>query len=96
VEQLGPLRAIVWAQWATSRNFYMRANKGGLVLKWLMGLLWYGMWALGAVGAGYVVSGRVPMGIVERALPGALFLVLARRASRRYAALGDSRSEAEG
>jgi hypothetical protein len=27
---------------------------------------------------------------------GALFLVLARRASRRYAALGDSRSEAEG
>jgi ABC-2 type transport system permease protein len=75
VEQLGPLRAIVWAQWATSRNFYMRANKGGLVLKWLMGLLWYGMWALGAVGAGYVVSGRVPMGIVERALPGALFLV---------------------
>lgn len=75
MEQLRPLRAIVWAQWATSRNFYMRANKGGLVLKWLMGLVWYGMWVLGSVAAGYVVSGRVPMGIVERALPGALFLV---------------------
>ena len=30
---------------------------------------------MGAVGAGFLVSGRVPMSIVEKALPGALFLV---------------------
>jgi ABC-2 type transport system permease protein len=75
VESFGPLGAIVWAQWRTSRNFYLRAHKGGVVFKWLMGLLWYGMWALGAAGAGFLVSGRIPMAIVERALPGALFLI---------------------
>lgn len=75
MESLGALRAIVWAQWRTSRNFYLRANKGGLVFKWLMGLGWYGMWALGAAGAGFLVSGRIPMNLAQRAFPGALFLV---------------------
>ena len=75
MESLAPLRAIVWAQSRTSRNFFLRANKGGLAFKWLIGLLWYGVWLLGAAGAGLLVSGRVPMNIVERALPGALFLI---------------------
>jgi len=75
VESLAPLRAIVWAQSRTSRNFFLRANKGGLAFKWLTGLLWYGVWLLGAAGAGFLVSGRIPMNIVDRALPGALFLV---------------------
>lgn len=70
-----PLAAIVWAQWRTSRNFYLRAHKGGVAFQWLMGLLWYGLWVAGAGGAGFLVSGRIPMAIVERALPGALFLV---------------------
>jgi ABC-2 type transport system permease protein len=75
MESLAPLRAIVWAQSRTSRNFFLRANKGGLFLKWLLGLLWYGVWLLGAAGAAFLVSGRVPMGIVEKAFPGALFLI---------------------
>ena len=75
MESFAPLRAIVWAQSRTSGNFFLRANKGGLAFKWLIGLLWYGVWLLGAAGAGLLVSGRVPMNIVERALPGALFLI---------------------
>jgi hypothetical protein len=75
VESLAPLRAIIWAQSRTSRNFFLRANKGGLAFKWLMSLLWYGVWLLGAAGAAFLVSGRVPMNIVARALPGALFLI---------------------
>jgi ABC-2 type transport system permease protein len=75
VDSLAPLRAIVWAQWRTSRNFYLRAHKGGLIFKWLMGLAWYGAWALGAAGAAYLTSGPIPMPILERALPGALFLI---------------------
>jgi ABC-2 type transport system permease protein len=75
VESLAPLRAIIWAQSRTSRNFFLRAHKGGLAVKWLMSLLWYGVWLLGAAAAAFLVSGRVPMNIVARALPGALFLI---------------------
>ncbi len=74
-DSLAPLRAIVWAQSRTSWNFFLRANKGGVAFKWIMGLLWYGVWLLAAAGAGFLVSGRVPMMIVERALPGAFFLI---------------------
>ncbi|MFN0104445.1 MAG: hypothetical protein ACKV2U_20450 [Bryobacteraceae bacterium] len=75
VESLAPLRAIVWVQWRISHNVFLRANKGGLAFKWLMALLWYALWVFGAAGAAFLASGRVPMPVVERALPGALFLV---------------------
>ncbi len=75
MQSLAPLRAIVWAQSRTSRNFFLRANKGGLAFKWLTSLLWYGMWLLAAAGTAVLVSGRVPMNILEKALPGALFLI---------------------
>lgn len=75
MESLAPLKAIVWAQTRISRNFFLRANKGGLALKWLMAMMWYGVWLLGAAGVAFLVSGRVPLTVVERALPGALFLI---------------------
>jgi len=75
MESLAPLRAILWAQSRTSWNFFLRANKAGLAFKWLMALLWYSIWALGGAGAAYLTSGSVPLNIVERALPGALFLI---------------------
>jgi ABC-2 type transport system permease protein len=75
MDSLAPLRAIVWAQARTSRNFYISAHKGGLAFKWLMGLAWYGAWALAAAAAAALTSGRLPLPILERALPGALFLI---------------------
>ncbi len=70
-----PVFAVVWAQLRTSRNFFLRANKSGLAVRWLMNLLWYGAWVLAAAGGGFLVSGRIPGQNVERALPGAFFLV---------------------
>ena len=75
MQSLAPLRAIVWAQSRTSRNFFLRANKGGLAFKWLTSLLWYAIWLLAAAGTAFLVSGQVPMNILEKALPGALFLI---------------------
>jgi len=75
VDSFPALRAIVWAQWRTSHNAFLRAHKGGVALKWLISLLWYGSWVVGAAGAAFLVSGRLPAAIVERGLPGALFLV---------------------
>ncbi|MBI2685723.1 MAG: hypothetical protein HYX27_05365 [Acidobacteria bacterium] len=71
----GPIRAVIWAQQRTSRNFFLRANKGGLIFRWLMSLLWYGSWAGAALAAGFLVSGQVPMTILERAVPGVFFLI---------------------
>ncbi|HBY62649.1 MAG TPA: hypothetical protein DEH78_22740 [Solibacterales bacterium] len=48
--------AVLWAQWRTLRNFYPRANRGGLVFTAIMGLLWYGSWLTGALVIAKVIS----------------------------------------
>lgn len=75
-ERFRPLGAVAWAQWRISRNVLLRARKGGTVVKALLGLFWYGSWAVGAIAIAMLTSGRVPLPVVERALPGALFLLL--------------------
>lgn len=54
---LGPVRAIVWAQWRAQRNFVLGSHKTGILLSWLSSLLWYGLWAGLALGAA-VLTGR--------------------------------------
>lgn len=75
MESFGPIRAVAWAQWRTSRNFYLRAGKGGVIFKWIMNLLWYAAWTVAGMGAAFLTSGRVPLSLLERAMPAALFLV---------------------
>src|SRR5690242_17937819 len=59
----GQIRAILWAQFRTVRNYLPRTNYGTM-LAWLFSCLWYGLFC--AVGAG-VAAGlpRVP----ARSLP---------------------------
>ncbi|MCA2965797.1 MAG: hypothetical protein INH40_18015, partial [Acidobacteriaceae bacterium] len=54
---LGPVRAILWAQWRAQRNFVLGSHKTGILLAWLSGLLWYGLWAGLALGAA-LLTGR--------------------------------------
>lgn len=54
---LGPVRAIVWAQWRAQRNFVLGSHKTGIVFSWLSSLLWYGLWAGLAAGAA-LLTGR--------------------------------------
>jgi len=76
VESFRPLLAILWAQWRVSANFITRARAGSLVVKWITGLLWYGVWIAAAFGAALLTSGRVSATVLARALPAALFLLL--------------------
>ena len=76
MESFRPLLAILWAQWRVSANFLTRARAGSLVVKWITGLLWYGVWVFAAIGAAFLTSGRVPATIVARGLPAALFFLL--------------------
>lgn len=68
-------RAILWAQWRAQRNFFLRSHKTGLLFTWFSGLLWYGLWMAGGVGAALLTGGRVRPEILESALTSALFFV---------------------
>ena len=50
MQSFRPLLAILWAQWRVSANFLTRARRGSLVIKWITGLLWYGVWVMAAIG----------------------------------------------
>ncbi|MBM3813152.1 MAG: hypothetical protein FJW20_16130 [Acidimicrobiia bacterium] len=68
------LRAILWAQWRTLRNFYPRGHYTSLVFTVVMSALWYGMVATGATGVGILFSSPGRLAIVERVLTGGLLL----------------------
>ncbi len=71
-----PVRAILWAQWRAQRNLVLGSHKTGVMLSWLSGLLWYGLWAGLAAGAALLTgSGRQPE-LLEPLLQGALFFIL--------------------
>lgn len=69
------VRAIAWAQWRTSRNFFLRSGKGSILLSWITGIVWYLGWTGAAVGAYFLTSGRLPLPVLERALPPAIFFI---------------------
>jgi ABC-2 type transport system permease protein len=68
-------RAILWAQFRSIRNRMPRANRAGLVFTILIGIVWYGMFALAGAGAGLLMSSESGMETISRILPGGLLLV---------------------
>src|SRR5258708_39024236 len=53
------VRAIIWAQWRTLRNYLPRSNKFTFWLTGLFGLVWYGGFAFLAIFAGILFSQAV-------------------------------------
>jgi len=68
-------RAILWAQFRSLRNRLPRANKAGLALTVAAGIVWYGFFTLGAIGAAALMSQATEMSVIDRVLPGGLLLV---------------------
>lgn len=68
-------RAILWAQFRSLRNRMPRANKLGLAFTAVIGIVWYGLFALAAIAAGFTMADATQMDSIERILPGGLLLV---------------------
>ena len=67
-------RTVLWAQWRSMWNYYPRASRGGLLLTAAGAGLWYGSWALGAVGAAALFASPANRGMFPRLLHAGLFL----------------------
>ena len=65
-------RAILWAQWRTQRNSYLR---GGAAWTTVIGVIWYGMWAVAAIAVASVTSNPDNVNLLRASLPGGLVLV---------------------
>jgi len=68
------VRAIVWAQWRTLRNYLPRSNKITFWLTGLFGLVWYGGFAFLAVFAAILFSKADELNFIHTALPTALLV----------------------
>lgn len=73
---LTQVRAILWAQWRTQRNFFLRSHKAGVLFTWFSALAWYGLWVAAAVGAALLTGGAVRPNLLEPVLTSGLFFVL--------------------
>jgi ABC-2 type transport system permease protein len=49
-------RAIVWAQWRSTRNRFPRTAQAGAIFTGLLGLIWYGLFAYLSVIVGFLLS----------------------------------------
>ena len=65
-------RAILWAQWRTQCNSYLR---GGAAWTTTIGIIWYGIWLVAAVAVASVVRSPDNVNLLHAALPGGLLLV---------------------
>jgi ABC-2 type transport system permease protein len=65
-------RAILWAQWRTQRNSYLR---GGAAWTTAIGVVWYGMWVVAAVAVASLTGHPENVNLLRAALPGGLLLV---------------------
>ncbi len=68
------VRAIIWAQWRTLRNYLPRSNKFTFWLTGLFGLVWYGGFAFLATFAGILFSKADELTFIHTVLPTALLL----------------------
>jgi ABC-2 type transport system permease protein len=68
------VRAIIWAQWRTLRNYLPRSNKITFWLTGLFGLAWYGGFAFLALFAGILFSKSDEVGFIHSVLPTALLV----------------------
>ena len=70
----GQALAILWAQWRTTRNFLLRANKGGVVFTAIVTSIWYGACVAGAAAIAILMASPSSKPIVEKALAPGLIL----------------------
>ncbi|MBI3209441.1 MAG: hypothetical protein HYZ37_11155, partial [Candidatus Solibacter usitatus] len=71
----GQTRAILWAQLRTFRNFQFRSGRAGLILSLLVGLVWYGVWAVAAFAAYALLREAEDVEQIRRILTPGLLLV---------------------
>jgi len=72
----GQTRAIIWAQWRSSRNRFSRGNQIGIAFTTLLTVIWYGAFAYLAVVAGFLLSDPQELPTTRGYLPSALLLCL--------------------
>src|ERR1700689_4620927 len=65
-------RAILWAQWRTQRNSYLRGGAAGTTA---IGFVWYGMWVVAAFAVARLAGNPENLSLLRAALPGGLLLV---------------------
>ncbi|MGH9667925.1 MAG: hypothetical protein ACRD9L_26185, partial [Bryobacteraceae bacterium] len=69
-------RAILWAQWRSLLNRFPHASKGGVVATGLVSIFWYGLWAMAATAAGFLLASPRERSLIAYVLPSALLLML--------------------
>ncbi len=67
-------RAVVWAQWCSTRNRLFRSNRAGTGFTALLGIIWYGAFSYLAVVAAFLMSSPDESGSLRTALPAAFLL----------------------
>jgi ABC-2 type transport system permease protein len=67
-------RAIVWAQWRTTRNHFPRSNKAALAVNALLTVVWYGGFAFLAGLAAILLSNPEELSSIHDILPTALLV----------------------
>jgi ABC-2 type transport system permease protein len=67
-------RAIVWAQWRTTRNHFPRSNKAALAVNALLTVVWYGGFAFLAGLAAILLSNPGELSLIHDVLPSALLI----------------------
>jgi ABC-2 type transport system permease protein len=67
-------RAIVWAQWRTTRNHFPRSNKAALAVNAVLTTVWYGGFAFLAGLAAVLLSNPDELGFIHDVLPSALLI----------------------
>jgi ABC-2 type transport system permease protein len=70
------IRAILWAQWKSVRILRFSGGRRGAVFSALTSLLWYGFWAIAAVGVGAFTSDPNGRRDIERLFPAMLIFVV--------------------
>jgi ABC-2 type transport system permease protein len=67
-------RAIIWAQWRTTRNHFPRSNKATLAVNTLLTIVWYGGFAFLAGLAAILLAKPEELRFIHEILPTALLL----------------------
>ena len=70
------IRAIVWAQWKSVRLLRFGGGRGGAIFSALTSFLWYGVWAVAAVGLGSFTADPGSRRDIERLFPAILIFVI--------------------
>src|SRR5579872_6691028 len=69
-------RAIVWAQWCSTRNRFFRVNRAGAAFTTLLGVIWYGAFCYFSVVVGFLFSEPDGLASMRSVMPRALLLCL--------------------